>query len=438
MLHGKTIVLGISGGIAAYKAAALCSKLTQAGAKVRVIMTKNATQFISEMTLQTLSRHPVYTDTFDERDASVVSHIDVADHADLFIIAPATANIIAKMAHGLADDMLSTTLLATMAPIMVAPAMNVHMYAHPAVTHNMAILRERGVMMVEPGEGLLACGYTGKGRLAEPEDIVAEIERYFTLGDKLYRDQAATGQALVEDEQMPDNGDVSKVSEQSELLAGRSVIVTAGGTIERIDPVRYITNDSSGKMGFAIAAAARRMGANVTLIAGQTSAEPPADVQLLRVESAQEMREAVIARYPHTDLVIMAAAVADYRPRVRADQKMKKKDGQLVIELVRNPDILSELGENKQHQYLIGFAAETEHIEQYAMEKLRRKHCDLIVANDVSREDAGFGTDTNEVHLFDHNGSVESIALTSKHRIANRILELAAERMSSEVHRVEA
>lgn len=433
MLQGKTIVLGITGGIAAYKAASLCSKLTQAGAKVRVIMTQNATKLVGETTLQTLSRHPVYTDTFNEHDPSVVSHIDLADQADLFLIAPATANIIAKMTYGLADDMLSTTLLATTAPIMVAPAMNVHMYAHPATQHNMNILRKRGVLMVEPGEGLLACGYTGKGRLAEPEDITSEVIGFFRLGEEQYRNQLACSQGSV---QQDAKGSTPKLVNGP--LTGRTVIVTAGGTVERIDPVRYITNDSSGKMGFAIAAAARDMGADVTLIAGQTQAEVPALVQLIRVESAQDMHHAVMQRYQEADLVVMAAAVADYRPVVRADKKIKKKEEKLVIELERNPDILADLGQQKEHQFLIGFAAETDHVEQYAVDKLKRKQCDMIIANDVSRDDAGFGTDTNEVMIFDHAGLVEKISLTSKHTIAKRILELATARMHKEVYQIES
>ncbi|MDK8180840.1 bifunctional phosphopantothenoylcysteine decarboxylase/phosphopantothenate--cysteine ligase CoaBC [Paenibacillus sp. UMB4589-SE434] len=418
MLHGKTIVLGITGGIAAYKAAALCSKLTQAGAAVHVIMTKSATQFISELTLQTLSRQPVYTDTFDERDPSVVSHINLADSADLFLIAPATANIIAKMTYGLADDMLSTSLLATTAPIMVAPAMNVHMYAHPAVQQNLNTLRERGVFMVEPGEGLLACGYVGKGRLAEPEYIVEQVEHFFSSSEKHI------------------NVD-STQQEQQKSLTGRSVIVTAGGTIERIDPVRYITNDSSGKMGFAVAAAARDMGAEVTLIAGQTQVTPPEGVHLVRVESTQDMYDAVLDLFPTADVVVKAAAVADYKPVVRADRKMKKTADKLMLELERNPDILATLGEQKQQQVLIGFAAETNDVQRYAMDKLHRKNCDLIVANDVSRDDAGFGTDNNEVQIYDRNGLVESIALTSKSAIAHRIMELAVERIVQEVHAIE-
>ncbi|GAC41659.1 bifunctional phosphopantothenoylcysteine decarboxylase/phosphopantothenate--cysteine ligase CoaBC [Paenibacillus popilliae] len=410
MLQGKSILLGITGGIAAYKAAALCSKLKQEGAEVHVMMTASATQFISELTFQTLSRQPVYTDTFDERDASVVSHIDLADHADLVLVAPATANVIAKMAHGLADDMLTTTLLATTAPVMVAPAMNVHMYTHPAVMHNMDILRSRGVRFIEPEEGLLACGYTGKGRLAEPEHIVEYVKRWLA-------DSGGESALLPADQE----------SARSGLLQGKRVLVTAGGTVERIDPVRYITNDSSGKMGFAIAEAARDMGAYVTLIAGQTQAIPPEGVELIRVESALDMRDAVISRYEQADIVVKAAAVADYRPVHQAAQKLKKTGERLVIELERNPDILQELGEMKKNQLLIGFAAETEQMEPYALDKLVRKNLDFIVANDVSRTDAGFGSDRNEVHIYSINGLVERIPLTAKREVARRLLRLAAQ-----------
>ncbi|BFH67855.1 MAG: bifunctional phosphopantothenoylcysteine decarboxylase/phosphopantothenate--cysteine ligase CoaBC [Paenibacillus dendritiformis] len=417
MLQGKSILLGVTGGIAAYKAAALCSKLKQEGAEVRVIMTASATQFISELTFQTLSRQPVYTDTFDERDPSVVSHIDLADHADLVLVAPATANVIAKMAHGLADDMLSTTLLATTAPVMVAPAMNVHMYAHPAVVHNMEILRSRGVRFIEPEEGLLACGYTGKGRLAEPEHIVEYVKRWFREGGK----ESALRPA----------GAASQGRERPGLLQGKRVLITAGGTVERIDPVRYITNDSSGKMGFAVAEAARDMGACVTVIAGQTQSVPPEGVELIRVETALDMRDAVIARYEDADIVVKAAAVADYRPVHRAAHKLKKTGERLVIELERNPDILQELGEKKKNQLLIGFAAETEQLEQYALDKLARKNLDFIVANDVSRPDAGFGSDRNEVHIYSKKGLVERIPLTAKSEVARRLLKIAAQRISA-------
>lgn len=396
MLRGKSIILGITGGIAAYKGAALCSKLVQAGAKVRVIMTESATKFITPLTLQTLSRNPVYIDTFDERDPAVVSHIDLADHADLIIIAPATANAIAKLAGGHGDDMLSTTLLAATCPIVVAPAMNVHMYEHPAVVANMELLASRGVMFVEPGTGQLACGYVAKGRLAEPEDIVAAVEDWLSSGS---------------------------------LLAGKRVIVTAGGTMERLDPVRYLTNDSSGKMGFAIAEAAQLMGADVTLVAGRTSAPPPAGVNVVRVESAEQMLAAVTARYDEADIVVKAAAVADYRPVVFSGSKLKKTGDRLTLELERTTDILQTLGERKQQQFLVGFAAETEQLDHYAMDKLQRKNCDLIVANDVSESGAGFNGETNIVKLFDASGLVESLPLQSKRSIARRLLEIVADRL---------
>lgn len=400
MLKGKTIVLGVSGGIAAYKAAAICSKLKQSGADVYVIMTESATKFIAPLTFQTLSRHDVIVDTFDEKDASVVSHIDLADRADLFVVAPATANIIAKMAHGLADDMLSTTLLATTAPVLVAPAMNVHMYENPAVIANMKLLGDRGVLFVEPGTGQLACGYVGKGRLEEPERIVEAIERYFA---------------------------------EKQLLQGKKVLVTAGGTVERIDPVRYLTNDSSGKMGFAIAEAARIMGADVTLVVGKASADSPPGIRTVRVQSAQDMLDAVMERFAETDVVIKAAAVADYRPAETASQKIKKKDEAMTIRLVKNKDILQTLGQHKTSQFIVGFAAETENIDEYALDKLRRKKCDLLVANDVSQEGAGFGYDTNIVRIYDGNGLVEALPMMTKQEVARRLLFQVVERMKKGV-----
>lgn len=396
MLKGKRILLGVSGGIAAYKGAALCSKLAQAGADVRVIMTESATKFIAPLTFQTLSRHDVIVDTFDEKDASVVSHIDLADRADLVIVAPATANTIAKMALGLGDDMLSTTLLATTAPILVAPAMNVHMYAHPAVQANMNTLAERGVLFVEPGTGQLACGYVGKGRLEEPEQIVEAVRRFFA--DK-------------------------------ELLRGKKVLVTAGGTVERIDPVRYLTNDSSGKMGFAIAEAALLMGAEVTLVSGKTTAAAPQGVRIVQVESALQMLDAVVARMPEADIVIKAAAVADYRPAEQADQKIKKKEDEMTLKLVKNPDILQTIGQLKTNQFIVGFAAETQNIDEHAMDKLSRKRCDLLVANDVTQEGAGFGIDTNVVRIYDAGGLVEALPVMTKREVARQLLMHVAERM---------
>lgn len=292
MLNGKTIILGISGGIAAYKAATICSRLVSLGAEVHVMMTESAAKFITPLTLQTLSKNPVHIDTFEERNPEVVTHIDLADRADAILLAPATANVIAKLAHGLADDMLSTTMLAATCPIVIAPAMNVHMYEHPAVVHNIELLMQRGVQFIEPGTGQLACGYVAKGRLAEPEDIVATLDQWLN---------------------------------QPKLLAGKKVLVTAGGTIERLDPVRYLTNDSSGKMGFAVAQAAQEQGAEVTVIAGRTSAPAPQGVELVQVESAEDMLQAVLARFETSDIVIKSAAVADYRPKVIHNQKLKKQ-----------------------------------------------------------------------------------------------------------------
>ncbi|WP_434750354.1 bifunctional phosphopantothenoylcysteine decarboxylase/phosphopantothenate--cysteine ligase CoaBC [Paenibacillus amylolyticus] len=418
MLNGKKIVLGVTGGIAAYKAATLCSKLVQKGADVHVIMTASATQFITELTLQTLTRNAVYTDTFDEREPAVVSHINLADLADLVLVAPATANVIAKMAHGMADDMLTTTLLATTAPVMIAPAMNVHMYDHPAVQHNMNLLAERGTLMIEPGEGLLACGYVGKGRLEEPETIVDVVERFFEQRES--SKVKSSEQTRIE----------VQGTNQAIMLHGKKVVVTAGGTVERIDPVRYITNDSSGKMGFAIAAAARDLGADVKLVMGNTQAQPPENVEIIPVQSAQDMYEAVSREWDDADIVIKAAAVADYRPKEVYVEKIKKKGDTLSLELVKNIDILETLGKRKTHQFLIGFAAETQSLEMYAREKLERKNCDLIVANDVTRSGAGFGTDTNAVHIYDREGLVEELELMSKEDVAHRLLRIAAERIA--------
>lgn len=404
-LAGKTILLGISGGIAAYKAATLCSRLVGLGASVRVIMTEGATKFITPLTLQTISRHPVATDVFDERDASIVQHIDWADAADLAVVAPATANVLSKLANGLADDMLSTTLLAVTAPVLIAPAMNVHMWEHPAVVENVNKLASRGVTFVEPGTGQLACGYVGKGRLAEPDEIVA---------------------AVVEMLAGP------------RPLAGRRVLITAGGTLERIDPVRYITNDSSGKMGFAFAEAARDQGADVTLVCAKTDGPPPPGVRVVRVESTEQMKDAVMAELPGTDVVIKAAAVADYRPLHQAEYKIKKKDEALTLELVRNPDILQAIGEWKQAQpggrgpIIVGFAAETNDLERHALDKLSRKKCDFVVANDVSQAGAGFGVDTNIVSVYGADGFAEQWPQLSKKDVARRVLALAAKRFGAD------
>ena len=422
-LRGRTIVVGVTGGIAAYKAAALVSRLTQRGADVRVIMTESAAKFVAPLTFQALSRNPVHTDIFDERDPAAIAHIDLADRADLVIVAPATANIIAKMAHGLADDMLSTTLLATTAPILVAPAMNVHMYAHPAVRENMRLLAERGVRFVEPGTGQLACGYVGKGRLAEPETIAEAMLAGIGSGGR-----PASGRPAQEGGRFAEGGPIAV---EPRPLAGRRVLVTAGGTVERIDPVRYITNDSSGKMGIAIAEAARDLGAEVTLVAARVTVPLPAGVEVVRVESAEDMLEAVMERFDSADIVVKAAAVADYRPAVRHASKMKKKDDRLILELEKTPDILAEAGRRKTKQLLVGFAAETDDLEANAMDKLKRKNCDLVVANDVTAPGAGFNADTNSVVVFDAGGRAAEWKLLPKREIGLRLMRLAAGRLAA-------
>lgn len=394
MMKGKRILLCVSGGIAVYKAAALTSKLVQAGAEVKVMMTASAREFVTPLTFQALSRNPVYTDTFDEKDPSVIAHIDLADWPDLILVAPATANMIGKIANGLADDMISTTLLAATAPVWIAPAMNVHMYDHPAVKKNMSTLSSFGYSFVEPGEGYLACGYVGKGRLEEPETIVSLISSYF-----------------------------SKVSDTQKILEGVNALVTAGPTVERIDPVRFFTNRSTGKMGYALAEQAAKLGASVTLVTGPTNLEYPKGVQVVQIESAQQMLEAVMQRYHEADVVIKSAAVADYRPKHVFDQKMKKQPGEAVLELERTTDILRTLGERKEHQLLVGFAAETEQVDEYAQKKLASKNLDMIVANNVTTEGAGFGTDTNIVTLYKRSGESKELPILSKHDVATEVLK---------------
>ncbi|QHS22196.1 bifunctional phosphopantothenoylcysteine decarboxylase/phosphopantothenate--cysteine ligase CoaBC [Virgibacillus sp. MSP4-1] len=398
MLKGKKVVLGVSGGIAAYKACALTSKLVQRGAIVKVIMTDHATQFVSPLTFQALSRQPVYTDTFDEKDPEKIAHIDLADWSDLFILAPATANVIGKAANGIADDMLTTTLLATEATVYVAPAMNVHMYAHPAVQKNMQTLHDFGYQFIEPGEGFLACGYVGKGRLEEPESILDVIQEHL------------------------------RTKESSSYFSDKHILVTAGPTRESIDPVRFFTNHSSGKMGYAIAETAAKLGASVTLISGPSNLAVPDGVRRIEVESARDMYHEVFRHYDKADIVIKAAAVADYRPKETFDQKMKKQNGSLVIELERTQDILKALGERKQeHQYLVGFAAETSNVMEYGREKLERKKLDAVVVNDVSQENAGFSADTNEAAFISKTGNQQKLPLTSKNKIAQQLFSLIEE-----------
>jgi phosphopantothenoylcysteine decarboxylase / phosphopantothenate---cysteine ligase len=389
MLAGKTIVVGVTGGIAAYKAAELVRLLVKDGAFVRVIMTKNAQEFITPLTLQTLSGNPVATETFNLTQESEIGHIRLADTADLMLIAPASADVIGKLAHGIADDLLTTVLLATMAPVLVAPAMNVHMYAHPAVQDNIRTLGQRGYRFVEPAEGFLACGYEGKGRLADPEDIVEEARATLTKKD----------------------------------LTNERIIVTAGPNAEPIDPVRFITNRSTGKMGFAMARVAWRRGAEVTLVSGPTSLSPPRGVRFCSVRTALEMQQAVLASYDNATMVISAAAIADYRPAHVAPQKIKKQDGAFVIEMTRNPDILAGLSQRKGNRMLVGFATETENVLQNAVSKLQRKNLDMIVANDVTQEGAGFAHDTNIVTLIDRSERVETLPLMSKDEVAHTVYD---------------
>lgn len=396
-VKNKNVVLGVSGGIAAYKACALTSKLTQKGANVRVIMTENAQQFVSPLTFQALSRNPVYTDTFDEKDPEKIAHIDVADWADIIVIAPATANIIGKIAAGIGDDMLSTVILASKAPVYIAPAMNVNMYSHPAVMQNMQTLEQYGYHFIEPGAGYLACGWVGKGRLEEPEKIIDVIETHQKQQEDLF-------------------------------LLGKKILVSAGPTREMLDPIRFFTNRSSGKMGYAIAEAAAAYGAEVTLVSGPTGlAIRNRNIKKIDVVSAKDMYEAMHAHFSESDIVIKAAAVADYRPKEVHDQKMKKQKGDMVLELERTNDILKSLGEQKQNQFLVGFAAETNDAIAYGKAKLEQKNLDAIVINNVSMEGAGFEGDTNIVtYLNKHHRQVD-MELASKDTIAKNILRLIDE-----------
>lgn len=390
-LTGKEIVLGVTGGIAAYKAAEVVSRLRKMGASVHVIMTENARQFITPLTLETLSANPVVYDTFERPATWEVEHIALAKRAEVFVIAPATANILAKMACGIADDMLSTTVLATKAPVLVAPAMNTGMWTAPATRQNVETLRQRGVRFVGPEAGFLACGDEGSGRMSEPAAIVGAIEAILCPR----RD-----------------------------MEGLRVMVTAGGTRERIDPVRYIGNDSSGKMGFALAEAARQRGAEVTLVCGHTTAKRPEGIPVTEVESTCELYDAVLARAAKQDVVIQAAAPADYRPAHPSAQKIKKQAGEgITLELVENPDIAAAVGAAKRPgQTLVGFAAETEHLLDNARRKLDKKNLDMIVANDVSQPGAGFNVDTNMATLLTREGVVEC-PLQSKRDLAERILD---------------
>ncbi len=387
MLVDKTVILGITGSIAAYKAADLASKLTQAGARVEVVMTESATKFIAPLTLRSITGRPVVTDMFGPASEPSISHIALAEAADVVAIAPATACIIAKLAAGIADDMLSCTVLATQAPVILAPAMHTNMFQNPITQENLAKLKARGFTIVGPEHGRLTSGDVGMGRLAEVDEIIDAI---------------------------------SKVLQRGSDLAGKRIVVTAGGTQEPIDPVRHIGNRSSGKMGYALAEAARDRGAEVKLITAPTSLPEPAGIEVSQIKTAAQMKAAVTKAVKKADALIMAAAVADYQPKSVAEAKIKKETSSLTLELIRTPDILTEV---KGNFLKVGFAAESENIVANAKQKLQQKRLALIVANDITDPSNGFGTDTNKVTLIDKQGNVEDLPLLTKREVADKILD---------------
>ena len=392
MLRGKTVLLGVTGGIAAYKAAALASALVKQHAAVEVVMTKNATEFVTPLTFEQLTGRRTMVDTFDRNFSHQVEHISLAERTDLVIIAPATANVCAKLAHGLADDMLTTTTLACRCPKLIAPAMNTNMYENPVTQDNLEILRKYGWDVIEPASGRLACGAVGKGKMPEPEDLLQHILKYL---------------AFPHD------------------LAGKRVLVTAGPTQEALDPVRYLTNHSTGKMGYAIAKMAMLRGAEVTLVTGPTAITPPPFVQVVNIKSAKDMFDAVSAHAAEADLIFKAAAVADYTPADYNDNKMKKKDGDLAISLKRTQDILKYLGEHRREdQVICGFSMETENLLENSRGKLEKKNVDMICANNLKVAGAGFGVDTNVITLITKDGC-EELPLQSKESAANAILDAA-------------
>ena len=398
MLKGKKIVLGVTGGIAIYKAVDLVSKLRKQGAEVRVVMTENAAKFISPLLFAEISGHKCALSMWDGRDEFNVEHIALANWGDLLLVAPATANILAKMACGLADDLLSTVLLAAPCPKIVCPAMNTGMFENAATQDNLKVLASRGITVIEPACGELACGTTGAGRLPEVPEIIAFLEFFFARRE----------------------GD----------MRGLKVMVTAAGTREPIDPVRFVGNRSSGKMGYSIARQALLRGAEVTLITGPSALTPPPYASVKRVETTQQMLDACLAAYPDTDIVIKAAAVADFKPRSVADQKIKKihpEDGMTIV-MDQNPDILKTLGSMKKHQFLVGFAAETQNLLENAANKVKKKNLDMIVANDVSLKGAGFNTDTNIVKFLYPDGTVEALEILSKDEVASILLDRVMEK----------
>lgn len=392
MLKGKTVLLGVTGGIAAYKAAALASALVKQHASVEVVMTRNATQFVTPLTFEQLTGHRTMVDTFDRNFSHQVEHISLAERTDLVIIAPATANVCAKLAHGLADDMLTTTVLACRCPKLIAPAMNTNMYENPVTQDNLKVLQHYGWDVIEPASGRLACGAVGKGKMPEPEDLLQHILRYLAY---------------------------------SHDLSGKKVLVTAGPTQEDLDPVRYLTNHSTGKMGYAIARMAMLRGADVTLVSGPTSITPPPFVTVVHVKSAQDMFEAVAHHAADSDFIFKAAAVADYTPAEYNDNKMKKKDGDLSIPLKRTQDILKFLGEHRTPgQVICGFSMETQNMLENSREKLTKKNVDMICANNLKVAGAGFGVDTNIITIITKDSLIE-LPLQSKEAAANAILDQA-------------
>ena len=419
-LDGKKILLGVTGGIAAYKAVEIASRLKKLGANVKVIMTKAATEFVTPRTFQEITKNPVAVEMFADVTNFEENHIALANFADVVLIAPATANFLAKVAHGIADDLLTTTILATPAPLIFAPAMNTLMWENSATQDNLKILMSRGVKIIDPATGELACGTSGKGRLPEPEKICAEIVKFFNATEF---DEDSSLVVTVS----ASFGEVLTVCEESDKLHGKKILVTAGGTVEPIDPVRYIGNKSSGRMGYEIAAAARRLGADVILISAKSNLPAPKDLKFVQVETAEEMRSAVLREFDTVDAVIMAAAVSDYRVRNISAQKIKKSADTLTIELVKNPDILKELGQLKKSQVLIGFAAETENLLEYAQRKLEEKNLEMIVANDVTAEGAGFSVDTNIATLIYRSGNIENFPKMTKVELAEKIVWRVAE-----------
>lgn len=398
MLKGKTVVVGVCGGIAAYKVVDVVSRLKKLNAEVHVIMTGSAAEFVTPLTFQSISHNLVVTDMFAEPKSWDIQHISLAEKADLIVVAPATANILGKAASGIADDILTTTMLAAKCPILLAPAMNTSMYENPVVQDNILKLKKLGYLFIEPGTGMMACGTSGKGRLPEPETIVKE----------------AAGVLIPKKD-----------------FTNKKVLITAGPTREAIDPVRYITNHSSGKMGYAIASAAARRGAGVKLVSGPVNLQKPTNVEVTYVTTAREMHDEVMREYESCQVMIMVAAVADYRCASISEKKIKKTGEKMTVELVKNPDIAKELGRVKGNRILVGFSAETDELLNNARAKLEAKNLDFIVANDITMEGAGFGTDTNIVKIIRKDGSIREIPVMGKDKVADEILDEIAKIMSN-------